>query len=884
MGADPKDRFSVLGPVRGRRTGSPVDVDSRPLRLMLALLLARPNEQIDTAEFAELLWGHEPPADAVPRIVQLAESLIRLVGPALVHRDGGLRIRLSADELDLLAFRRKAEAARSAVRDGDDAGAVPLFVDALEMWQDRCAAGLEPTSRLHPAFVAVERERSHVAREMADAALASGQSHAIRHVLAAAAEWDPADEALRRRIAQLDARPAPEPHRVRPAQLPPSPWLFTGRDAELRQLDRLLADPGADAVVTAAIDGMPGVGKSTLAVRWARSAAAGFPDGQLFVNLRGFDAGGAVVAPGEALTGFLTALGVPHDRIPATVADRTALFRSVAAGKKLLILIDNARDSDHVRPLLSGTAGCLVLVTSRHRLSGLATEQGAHLLTLNLPSIEDAREALRRRLGSDRVDAEPAAADDIIDGCGRLPLAMAVVAARAAAHPEETLTFVADEIRAGRGTLDPFTADEPGADLRTVCSWSYQLLTEPAARVFRLLSVHPGPDFSLPAIAGLAGLPIRLATRLVGELTRSRLLTEHRSRRYVFHDLIRAYAMELSATTDADADRDAALGRLTEQLERTAHRANALLMPTMPLEELDGGEQLVTAEPIDDLETALAWFGAEQEVLEATIRAMTGRCARPPWRLTLTLFPYYQRVGAFPAWMSTTRWALESAIADADQLGEAHMLRMLATAELNVRAPEASAEHLRSAGALFEALGRPVERGYTLCYLGFVRLSEGRDHEVVEFHDAALRLFHAAGHRRGRAVALHGMSYCLARLGEHDAALRHLETVVKIYEADGDDHAVAFCLSLVAEVQHGLEQYERSIDTRLDAIRLFTETGDATEVALSHDRLARTYTAMGRRADADRSVRNALTIAERAGFARTRKELRELRWHPAYGP
>ncbi|MER5748658.1 NB-ARC domain-containing protein [Streptomyces sp. NPDC002088] len=355
--------------------------------------------------------------------------------------------------------------------------------------------------------------------------------------------------------ADADARTAQDsgPSRTRrspspaPAQLPHDLPLFTGRQAEL---DDLLPPPTgagqlAETVLISAIGGMAGVGKTVLAVHWAHQVADRFPDGQLYVNLRGFDPSGAIMEPGDAVRGFLDALGVPPERVPHGLDAQAALYRSVLAGRRFLVLLDNARDTDQVRPLLPGTPGCLTIVTSRNELSGLVAAHGARSLTLrSTPSRQ--RAFLVRRLGAERIAAEPGAADEITRLCAGLPLALACVAARAAVHPGFPLEAVAAELREAHGRLDAFTRSDTSADVGTVFSWSSRAVPAEAARLFRLLALHPGPDFSVPAAAALAGLPVRRVRPLLAELSGVHLVNESAPGRYAFHDLLRAHAAERS--------------------------------------------------------------------------------------------------------------------------------------------------------------------------------------------------------------------------------------------------------------------------------------------------------------------------------------------------
>ena len=335
--------------------------------------------------------------------------------------------------------------------------------------------------------------------------------------------------------------------RSHPAMLPATVPGFTGREAELRTLSEATGAPGSVLVIS----GTAGVGKTALAVHWAHQHAGGFPGGQLYVNLRGFGPADPL-RPAEALRIFLDALAVPAAQIPATLDGRQSVYRSRLAGTKTLIVLDNAGGPDQVRPLLPGAPGCLVIVTSRNQLAGLIAADGAQAIVLDVLTSGEAHHVLARRLGPDRVAAEPAAAGELARLCARLPLALAVTGARAAARPDFTLTTLAAELRDTRGRLDALTTGEDDAtDVRAVFSWSYHQLSTPAARMFQLLGLHPGPDTTAAAAASLAGLDPGHARRLLRELTHAHLLTEHTPGRYTSHDLLRAYAAE-----QADANQD----------------------------------------------------------------------------------------------------------------------------------------------------------------------------------------------------------------------------------------------------------------------------------------------------------------------------------------
>ncbi|WP_247197940.1 NB-ARC domain-containing protein, partial [Streptomyces sp. GESEQ-35] len=344
-----------------------------------------------------------------------------------------------------------------------------------------------------------------------------------------------------------------------------------------------------------------------------------YPDGQLYINLRGFDPTGAIVSSAEAIRAFLDALGVPPQTIPGTLDAQTALYRSLLADRRVLVLLDNARDTEQVRPLLPGSADCLAIVTSRSQLTGLVAHEGARPLTLGPLSPAAAHGFLARRVGAVRLTAEPEAVNEIIECCGRLPLALAVVAARAATNPGFALGIIAGELREGRGNLDALTGGDPTSDVRTVFSWSYEALSAPAARLFRLLGLHSGPDICGHAAAALAGLPLRETRGLLAEITRLNLLNQHAPGRYALHDLLRVYAAERVTTQETPQERDRAVERLAHWYLHTAAAVYGYLSPghrPFPL-----GPRPPECEPMTftSRDQALRWCEIERPNFVATV-------------------------------------------------------------------------------------------------------------------------------------------------------------------------------------------------------------------------------------------------------------------------
>ena len=506
--------------------------------------------------------------------------------------------------------------------------------------------------------------------------------------------------------------PSPVPVRPVPAQLPLDLASFTGRDDELNQLDALLtrSDGPPATVVIAVLSGTAGVGKTTLAVHWAHRVANRFPDGQLYANLRGFGPGGTAMNPAEVIRGFLDTFEVSPQRLPADLDSQAALLRSLLAGRQMLIVLDNARDAEQVRPLLPGAPGCLVVVTSRNELTSLVAVEGAHPLSIDLLSTSEARELLTRRLGPDRLNAEPAAVGEIITGCARLPLALSVLAARAAIRTRFSLGALAAELRDAHGGLHAFEGGDVAANVRAVFSWSYQVLGEAAARLFRLLGLHPGPDITARAATSLAGLPRKEVHPLLTELVHAHLVTEHAPGRYTFHDLLRAYAAELAVDLDSEVERQSSMHRTLDHYLRTAHAADRLLQANRDPIALAPPRPGVSPEEIADSDRALAWFTVEHPVLLAVfgqLAAPDTACDEQVEQLAWVLATFLQRRGHWRDWSYTQRGALEAARRRADRPAQAQAHRGLARAYAMQSCYDDAIDHLQHALKLYIDLDDP---------------------------------------------------------------------------------------------------------------------------------------------------------------------------------
>jgi tetratricopeptide (TPR) repeat protein len=520
------------------------------------------------------------------------------------------------------------------------------------------------------------------------------------------------------------------------------------------------------------ISGTAGIGKTALAVHWAHQVADRFPDGQLYVDLRGFDPTGTAMDIAEAVRGFLEAFGVPSDRIPVGRDAQLALYRTLSADRRMLVLLDNARDVDDVRPLLPVSPTAVAIVTSRSRQDSLVAVEGAEPITLDLLTTAQAQQLLARRLGHNRIAAEPPAVDEIIRQCSGLPLALTIVAVRAAAHPRFPLAVLASELGDPTTRLDVLDTGDPTTNARGVFSWSYRRLSAAAARLFRLLGVHHGPDVTAAAAASLAGLPLADTRRLLAELTRTHLLTEHAPRRYSFHDLLRAYAAEQAHAHDSEPERRAALHRVFDYYLHTAHGAARWLDPHRDPITLPAGEPGTQPTIIADAAQAVAWFTAERQVLLAVIDQAVGTgFDAHAWRLAWATARFLERHGHWEQWAASQQVAVDAARREADRLGQAVAHRLAGRAHMRLGRHDAAYAHLRRSMDHYRALGDDNGRAGVEVCLAQVCERQGRYRDALGHAREALDVHRASERRAGEAVTRNMVGWFHAHLGEYEQAL-----------------------------------------------------------------------------------------------------------------
>jgi DNA-binding SARP family transcriptional activator/tetratricopeptide (TPR) repeat protein len=615
---------------------------------------------------------------------------------------------------------------------------------------------------------------------------------------------------------------------VVPRQLPTAPAHFAGRQRELRSLTGWLdAGTAAGQAMILTIGGTAGVGKTALALRWAHQMQHRFPDGQLYVNLRGFDASSAPVAPADAITGLLESLNVPAGRISARLDALAGLYRSLVAGRRMLILLDNARDEAQVRPLLPGAPTCVVLVTGRNQFTGLVAAEGARPLTLEVLSEAEARQLLAGHLGAERVAAEAAEAAELTALCARLPLALAITAARAALRPVFPLASFTAGLRDARQRLDWLDAGDQAADVRAVFSWSYRLLGEPAARMFRLLGAHPGPDISAAAAASLAALSGLAARAALSELTRAHLLTEYIPGRFAFHDLLRAYATERAHADDSLAERRAAIHRALDHYLHTANNGMLLIdeapWPLLPEPYQPGA----VPEELGSYAKAMAWFAAEHPVLRAMIcqAAHCGFHAHAS-QLPATMGAYLSRTGRWDEWATVNRTALAAARRLGDQQAQARAHHCIGHALSHQGSHRSGDPHIEHALRLFEEIGDGPGQARTHTAIASALSEQRRYREALEHAQRALHMYQQGGDKAGQAFALNEVGWYHAALGNHQRALKYCAMALAQHRELGHRFGKAETLDSLGYCSHQAGRYDQAVAYYQQALTTHTDAGD----------------------------------------------------------
>ncbi len=881
--------FGLLGPVEVRVGGRPVPLTGKQQSL-LALLLLDANRVVSTDRVADALWGDAPPADPAARVRMLVSELRRAVGAQLVvTKRPGYLVRVREGELDSEVFARHVELARAV---GDQEQAVRHYDSALALWRGAPLTGVVGTfadadvvaladlrltaveeraaARLalgRPAEVVAElgpltaehplRERLHellmrALRQAGRLGDALAVYRGLRKHLADELGVEPSAplRALHQRL--LEDEPAPS-RPDRPRLLPADVAGFVGRELELRGLDEV-----AHAARLVLVVGPPGVGKTATVVHWAHRVADRFPDGQLFLDLRGFDR----TAPLRAADALARLLHVLGQRADETELDVLVLrYRSLLAGRRVLIVLDNVAEPEQVRPLLPGHPGCLVVLTSRDRLGGLVAVDGARRVTLDVLAPDAALTLIEHVAGAGRVRTELTAATELARLCGHLPLALRVASTRLADQPHQTVRQFADEL-ADRGRLTRLTVDgDDRAGVRATFELSYRSLPARERRTFQVLGVVPGVDVATQTAAALLDVPAGEAADLLDGLARGHLVKQVGAGRFAWHDLLRDYAVELAVAEDPPQQRDAVLRRALRYFLHTLAAvgattgSNVLRLPDA---------EPVAAQCFADATQAMAWLDAEWENVATAV--MSAHChPELVWRVAESLSAVLYRKRSAAEWLPLVTAGIAAARKAGEPAGEGALRLALARAHWLRSEHTASGHECKRALELFRTAGWPhgesaALRGLAiaLCHLGAVERS-------IERFQASVAIDRRIGDRRGVAVNLCNLATVHEELGQLAESVRLTSQALPLLREIGHRQAEAVALSNLGMARHEQGRLRAATAALTRALRICAELGAKHTEAVTLNELGRVHRDLHRHAEAAEAFETALCLARDLG-------------------
>ncbi|MEV0701792.1 tetratricopeptide repeat protein [Saccharopolyspora sp. NPDC050389] len=654
-----------------------------------------------------------------------------------------------------------------------------------------------------------------------------------------------------------------------PQQLPGDVRSFVNRNAELEHLDGVLTDDRDEplAVALSVITGTAGVGKTSLALHWAHLMRQRFPDGQLYANLRGYDPGLPVTAE-EALDRFLRALGEPAAAIPAELEGKAALYRSRLAGQRVLIILDNAASVGQVRPLLTGTAGCLVVVTSRSRLSGLVARDGARRLSLDMLPETEAIALLRAVTAGYRSDDDEAELRELARLCARLPLALRIAAERAASRPLMRLGDLISDLRDESALWDALTAedDEEADAVRTVFAWSYRALSAEVARLFRLLGLLPGSEFGAEVAAVLINDDGSRVRRQLDVLVGAHLLEQSAPRRYQLHDLLRAYAADQVFHEEAPESRRAALRRVLSWYLHTVDSALHVIFPGTRRFSLEPPEVDVVPMTFAGRTEALDWFEVERSNLVAAAHAASDVSPhRVAWQLSAMLRSIYASRNIFDDWLATSLIGLESARQAGDLHGEAEMLESLGKSSFQARRLAESESYHRAALTIREEIGDQPGRAISINALGLLGLRRRRLADAKSYFEQSMVLSREIGDRRREGLALCNLGEAYYELGEFGEAIENLHAALRVYRELSDRAREGNALFILSMTLRETGDVENALSSIRDALAIAGQFNNRMWEAHWLVELARIQRAVGEPGEALVSCQEAATIQQRLG-------------------
>nr|WP_083466279.1 BTAD domain-containing putative transcriptional regulator [Kibdelosporangium sp. MJ126-NF4] len=885
--------FRVLGPVRLHAAGQTIEVGEPRRQAVLAVLLFEAGRTVGVDTLVDRVWGESPPKQ-VRRSLQAHISRIRRVleqadpGGARVARDsGGYRLVVRPDQVDVFRF-------RSALRDHPtDAAALRA---ALSLWHGQPLAGLRSPwavrtrnalSQEHAAAVVVWAEAEvrhgdaastiarlteltdeHPLQEAAAAVLmralyavgrgADALAHyeRIRRALREELGADPGPElvATHEAVLRHDVLPnAPVPAAV-PAQLPADVAAFTGRADELAEMDRLMGRTGDEPVIVC-LTGTAGAGKTATAVHWGHRVRDRFPDGQLYLDLCGYDPGEPMPST-DALAVLLTALLPTGTEIPLRSAERSARFRTEIASRRMLVMLDNAATVEQVRLLLPGTRSSVVVVTSRDSLAGLVALHGADRIELDRLPAADAFALLRRLIG-ERVDAEPEAAAALAERCVRLPLTLRLAAEHAVSRPGTPLSRMVDELRAAQRTLDVLSGgSDQRAAVRAVFSWSLRQLSAEASHAFAVLGHHPAPLFDAHVLSALADCPLEQAQRLLDVLVRAHLVHSVAADRYGMHDLLKAYAVEVGGHLDPNAAHtrvyDYYLVTVATAMNRLypgeAHRRPAVAASVGPVAALP------------DSHAAREWLNAELPAIQVLV-AHAATHGRPEQAVTLSalLFRYLDGHHETAA-LAINGHARRAARVIGDRPAEANACIALGSVHQQAGRTELAMAETWAAYTLFGDAGDVLGQARALGNVGMLEESAGRYLVACDYYTRAVSLFDQAEDLTGRAHMLTRLGTVEVRLGRGTDGHDHLRQAMVLHSQAGHRFGEAWVKIGMGELAANEGRLVDAVQLHTEAADLFGQLGHGYSEAWAIDGLGRAEALSGRLFDAAIHHRRALDM------------------------
>ncbi|GGK31793.1 SARP family transcriptional regulator [Streptomyces camponoticapitis] len=936
--------ISVLGDIATRIDGRPVDLGHPRGQSVFVGLLTDANRPVPVDELIERVWGQRPPEKARPTLYAYLSRLRAALGPAgraaqVERQTGGYVLTLNEETTAAVDLHRFRELIARAGRTTDDGKTLALLDEALSLWKADAFGALD-TPWIGRLRETLGRMRLLAQLDRNDLLLRRGRHQEIFSSLRSLAQRRPLDERVtgqlmlalyrERHVAQaldcyertrqllaqekgaepgsrlrdlrlrmlnadpsLDTADGPAtavgPRTAVPGEpgrntLPASPSLLVGRTSALAELDAWRSTAPSPVVV---ISGLGGVGKTALALRWAHDNAAQFPDGQLYVNLQGFNPVVPATRPETVVRDLLSALGVRTRAIPAGAAAQYALYRSLLARRRILLLLDNAHDVEQVRPLLPDSATCRLMITSRNRLEGLVGAEGARSITLNVLSTEAARQFLTVRLGDRRTSAEPDAVGAIISRCGKLPLALAIATARSMSRPHVPLSVLAEDLRPSNTRFDVLETGDRYTSLRGVFDTSYNALPPDSARMLRLVALAPGRDFTPAVAAALTGLPPARSEELLSNLESAHLAHRTSPGRYALHDMVRLNATERSAGHQPAQERSAALHALIGFQVRTAAAAHGVLNPCVPSSAAIADVPEDATAPPADLDQALRWFESECHGLPQVIRLAGQMNLRlEGWRLARDIHPFLRRGGHLHDLLAVSRAGLEAAMA-LDRPGveslRSSARRDLASALLLADQPsEQAVDQLCQALTYFEASGDLFGQARVHQELAAAQLAGGRRSEALGEAVLSLKLCEAAGDAAGKADALTVLSQCLAGMRRYEQAESRGRAALEACRSAGHPDGEASALQALGHIATGAGRPLDAVEHHGDALVLFRRLRDAPGEADSLSGLASAHAALGRTRPAGDAWLQALALYRaQHRDARTRETEERLRGLPA---